>query len=151
MNISINLKGFVKMSINKSVIAVIAAAIFSQSTLTMAATKPAQTFSRANCGVGWNNTSIIGWWNESVSYDGFKGTHNMSVQSRQTTSQGESRTIPKHSQTAGYRVYSGVTDFITDKRFWTVRGSHSETLNDRTIVNSNTSATTCNLDISQFI
>ena len=143
------------MSINKSVIAVIAAAIFSQSTLTMAATKPAQTFSRANCGVGWNNTSIIGWCNESVSYDGFKGTHNMSVQSRQTTSQGVSRTLPKHSQTAGYRVYSGITDSITDsmtdKRFWTVRGTHSETLNDRTIVNSNTSATTCNLDISQFI
>ncbi len=139
------------MSINKSVIAVIAAAIFSQSTLTMAATKPAQTFSRANCGVGWNNTSIIGWCNESVSYDGFKGTHNMSVQSRQTTSQGVSRTLPKHSQTAGYRVYSGITDSMTDKRFWTVRGTHSETLNDRTIVNSNTSATTCNLDISQFI
>ncbi|MFW1912030.1 hypothetical protein ACG9HW_16005 [Acinetobacter ursingii] len=139
------------MYINKSVIAVIAVAIFSQSTFTMAATKPAQTFSRANCGLGWYNTSIVGWWNESVSYDGFKGTHNMSVQSRQTTSQGESRTIPKHSQTAGYRVYSGVTDFITDKRFWTVRGSHSETLNDRTIVNSNTIATACNLDISQFI
>jgi len=40
---------------------------------------------------------------------------------------------------------------MTDKRFWTVRGAHSEILNDRTVVNSNTSATTCNIDVRQLI
>lgn len=127
-----------------------AVAIFCQSTSTIAATKAAQTFSRGNCGVGWNNTGT-GWWNESISYDGFKGTHNMSVQSNQIDSKGIKRSIPKHSQTAGYRVYSGITDPQSDKRVWTVRGTHSEILNDRTVVNSNSYATTCNIDISQFV
>ena len=130
---------------------IVTVVIICQTSSVMAATKAAQTFSRGNCGVGWKNTSLIGWWNESVSYDGFKGTHNMSVQSVQTTSSGVKRTIPKHSQTAGYRVYSGVTDPNSDKRVWTVRGTHSEILNDRSVVNSNTTATTCNIDVSQFV
>lgn len=138
------------MHINKKLLAILAVGIFCQTTSTWAATKAAQTFSRGNCGVGWTNVGS-GWWNESISYDAFKGTHNMSVQSRQTSSSGSQRTLPKHSQTAGYRVYSGVSDPHSDKRVWTIKGAHSETLNDRSIVNSNTTATTCNIDITQFL
>lgn len=115
-----------------------------------AATIPAEAFSRGNCKFALPDLGY-GWYNESISYDGFNGLHkNMQVKTEQKATNGNQRT-KSDSNPSGYRVRAGYVDDINDTRFWTVSGTHYETLDSGRTVSQYSYASDCNGKLSQFI
>lgn len=114
------------------------------------ATKPAQAFSRANCEA---YIPSFGWklFNESVSYDAFKGKHYMGVVSKQKRQNNHKITRQADSGNHyGYRARAGFEDDRKSMVRWIVNGYHRETLDNGKKVYVNTVATGCNLAFDQF-
>ncbi|MBP2604533.1 hypothetical protein [Acinetobacter calcoaceticus] len=133
----------------KRILFIFAVALSTVNQFSTAATVPAQTFSRANCTFAWPGMGS-GYFNESISYDALTGSHNMSATTSQIANNSNTRGKTGY-QPNGYRAYAGYTDPFSDTRKWTVSGSHYEVLNNGSVVRSNSRATTCNIDISQFL
>lgn len=118
---------------------------------TFAAQQPAVKISRANCYAPlpeWLNLPGVGYYSESLSYDRLFANHKLRVASYQSRSTNIIRNYfyPANSTTSfgtTWRAYAGTTD--STSLGWKVQGNHEEILDSGQYLQSNTSATGCNI------